>query len=188
MAHVKDNVYTRGLSGMVGDQMVFRVRGKSTIVANAPVTQEHEPTVAQKAQQKHFHEAIIYGKSTMLDPKKKEAYQAVAEENQSAFNVAVADFLNAPSIESVDVSTYNGQPGNVITVEAVDDFNVTQVDVTIYNSDGTLVEHGLAIQQADGLNWNYTATVANVSLAGDKIVVKAYDLPGNLTEKQTTLT
>jgi hypothetical protein len=46
--------------------------------------------------QKLFHEAIIYGKSIMIDPKKKEAYQAVAEEGQSVFNVAVADFLNAP--------------------------------------------------------------------------------------------
>jgi len=36
----------------------------------------------------------------------KEAYQSAAEEGESAYNVVVADFLNVPSINEIDVSKY----------------------------------------------------------------------------------
>jgi len=66
-------------------------------------------------------------------------------------------------------------------VRATDDFRVTQVQVSIVNADGSVVEEGNAVQQANGIDWLYTATVANESLAGDKIVVRASDKPGNIT-------
>ncbi len=77
--------------------------------------------------------------------------------------------------------------GDVIGVTAVDDFRVAQVRVRIENGDGTLVETGLAVQQADPHQWVYTATAANASLAGDKLTVQATDLPGNLNEETPTL-
>ena len=53
--------------------------------------------------------------------------------------------------------------------------------VSIVNADGSIVEEGDAVRQANGLDWLYTATVANESLTGDKIVVRASDKPGNIT-------
>ena len=58
--------------------------------------------------------------------------------------------------------------------------------MAIYNSDGTLVEQGNALNN-NGPLWVYTATVNNPNLSDDKIVVRATDLPDNLAEKEVLL-
>jgi hypothetical protein len=105
---------------------------------------------------------------------------------QTPYVVAVADFLNAPDIENVDVSGYKGQPGDTIRVRVTDDFAVTWVSVRITNSDGSLVEE-TAAQSSDGYEWTCTATQTNDSLEGDKIEVFASDTPGNYVHNQQEL-
>jgi len=56
---------------------------------------------------------------------------------------------------------------------------VNIVLVMIANEDGIFVEEGESVKQRNGLEWLHTATVQNDSLTGDKIVVKAFDIPGN---------
>ncbi len=70
---------------------------------------------------------------------------------------------------------------DTIRVRVTDDFRVEQAQVSILNSDGTLVEEGNAEQQANAIDWVYTATVANEATEGDKIVVRATDRPGNIS-------
>ena len=134
-----------------------------------------------------FQEAVLYAKNAIADEATKEAYQASAEEGETAYNVAVADFLNAPLINEIDVSHYTGQPGSYIQVRAVDDFEVKEVTVTIQNSDATEVESGAAVLQEGSIWWRYTATVTNESLAGDKIIARVSDIPGNLTKQEKGL-
>lgn len=59
-----------------------------------------------------------------------------------------------------------------------------QVTVGIHNADGSLVEEGDAVQQANIIDWVYSAGAANDSTAGDRIVVKASDKPGNIVEQE----
>lgn len=186
MAHVGNNIVTQGLSGMLGEQLVFRMRGKKTYVSKAPVQKERELSEAQILHQRKWQEAILYGKSAMASPEMKEAYKSSADETHSAYNVAVADFMNAPHIDEIDISQYTGQPGSFIIIRAVDDFQVAEVSVTIYNPDGTLVEQGMAVVEA-GASWKYTATAVNSDLSGDKIVIKVSDIPGNLTLEEKTI-
>jgi len=107
-------------------------------------------------------------------------YETSVPVGGSVYKVALADFLNAPKIKEVDVSAYVGAPGNKIRIRAIDDFMVKNVVVTITNEDGTLVEEGEAVKKENGVDWLFTATVQNDSLTGDKIVIKAYDIPGNV--------
>ena len=185
MAEVKKNILTKGLSGMLDDTIVFRVVGSRTIVASAPTPSEKEPTPGQAAHRLRFQQAILYAKGALLDEEQRAAYEEAAShrERQSSYNVAVADFMKAPDIQEIDISAYTGQVGDPIRVRVTDDFKVAKVSVAIYNSDGNAVEEGDAEVQ-DGLHWVYTATSMNMSLVGDKIVVKAYDLPGNVTEQE----
>jgi hypothetical protein len=44
MAKSKDNIITHGLSGKVGDIIVFSQRGNKTIVSKAPKERTGEPT------------------------------------------------------------------------------------------------------------------------------------------------
>lgn len=186
MAH-SSNVITHGMSGMVGDTIVFRQVGGKTVVAAAPKPTTKDPSVLQQQQRLKFQEAIIYGKTAMADPSKKAAYEASAKESESAFNVAVADLLNAPDIESIDISAYKGKTVDKISITAIDDFAVTDVFVSIYNADGSLVEEGPAVLGDDGIRWQYTAIVNNDSLTDDKIIIKAGDLAGNLSQKEQPL-
>ncbi len=181
------NVITHGMSGMIGDVIVFRQRAGKTFTSAAPRPTEHKPSAAELQHRQQFQEAIIYGKQALTDTKLKEEYQAQAKPGQSAFNVAVADLLHAPDIDTVDLSNYMGKVGDTITIRATDDFMVTGVTISISDADGTLVEKGAAVLGSNGLDWVYTATVANLNLSGDKIVVLATDLPGNVTEKDETL-
>jgi hypothetical protein len=123
----------------------------------------------------------------VADPDTKAAYKAAAVEGEGPYNVAVADFMHAPDIEEIDLSKYTGKVGDVISVTVTDDFKVAEVSVSILNKNGTEVEHGFAQSALGGLNWLYTATADNSSLTGDKIIIRASDLPGHTTEKEQAL-
>ena len=182
MAKSKNNVITHGLSGLVGDLVVFRQRANKTIVADRPKAFSKPPTTAQLDIQHRFKKASQYAKNVMFDPLLKEAYQEMAKPGQSAFNVAFRDFQISPEIdEDIDLSGYSGAIGDEITVSAVDDFKVSSVKVDIIKPDLSLAESGYAVQSVNGLDWIYTTTTVNTELTGGKIIFKASDLPGNET-------
>ena len=184
MAKSKNNVVTHGLSGKVGNMLQFSQRGGKTIVGKIPDRSGVVPSDKQLLVQEKFQEGVLYAKAAIADPATKALYDAVANEDQTAFNLALADYCVAPEIKSVDYSQYAGAVGNKITVKAVDNFMVKSVKVEIHKANNSLVEQGNAVQDAaNGLLWHYSATVANATVSGTKIVVKAADLPGNTTEK-----
>jgi len=188
MGESKSNLATEGLSGQVGN-LVFRRRKSDdkVFVSRQPAAFEGEPTDAQKAVQSKFQQAIIYGKTAVADPTVKALYEQKKSAGQSAFNVAVADFFNAPNIQEIDVTAYTGQIESTIRIRATDDFTVESVSVHIVNGEGSLVEDGNAILQPNGVDWLFTATKLNESLVGDKITVTASDIPHNNTVQEKTL-
>jgi len=52
-----------------------------------------------------------------------------------------------------------------------------EVKVTIYSPSGEVIEQGDAIE--DGILWMYIAANSNNTIKVSKILVAAYDLPGN---------
>lgn len=178
------NALTQGLSGKVSG-LVFRQNANGTVsVGDAPRPSSKAPTANILAQRQRFQQAAFYGRTAQQDP----VYATGIDANtQSAYTVAVADYLNAPDIQHVDFSAYRGLVGDVILVQATDDFAVARVHVHIQNPDGTLVEEGDALPDPDGFTFRYKATVKNASLAGDKVTISVYDRPGNETTEQKTL-
>ncbi|GAA3930580.1 hypothetical protein [Hymenobacter algoricola] len=182
------NALTQGLSGKVSG-LVFRHHANGTVsVGDAPRPSAKAPTAGALAQRLRFQQAAFYGRAVQQDPAAKAAYETGVNANTtSSYVVSVADYLNAPSIRNVDFSAYRGQKGDVITVQATDDFAVTEVRVHIQNPDGTLVEEGAALPDPDGFTFRFTAQATNASLEGDKITVLAADRPGNRTRQEATL-
>lgn len=187
MAESKNNIVTHGLSGKVGDLLVFIQRNGKTIVSKAPKERTGGLSDKQEIQKLKFQRAVLYAKTIMNDASKKQMYEAMSDDSKgiSAYNVAVADLLNAPKIQEINLSAYTGNPGDTIRIIATDDFEVVSVIVKIENSDGSLVEEGSAVN--NGAEWIYTATVLNSDLSGDKITITASDYPDNVTEKFETL-
>lgn len=187
MAKVRKNIVTQGLSGKLGDTIVFRQIGGATVVSVMPEKTERESTPGQKKQQRRFQQAVIYARNAMEDDSLKEAYALKAKGKQTPFNVALADFLNAPDIDEIDVSKYDGTQGSEVMIRVVDDYQVAQVIVSIFKQDGTLVEEGTAALADNGLDWVYTAQQANTPLTGNKMIIKASDVPGNTSELEQVL-
>jgi hypothetical protein len=186
MARQKGNVVTHRLSGKIGDLLVFRQRAGSTVVAKTPAV-SNKTTEAQRAQRRKFQRAVLYAGGVAADPELSDAYAGKTKPGQTFRNLAVADYLHAPDIEVIDLSGYHGKPGDVIRIEAIDDFAVREVKVVITNPDGTPVEEGFAKPGIAGYEWLYTATATNDDLSGDRIEVFASDTPGNISEKTAEL-
>jgi hypothetical protein len=187
MAESKNNVITHGLSGKFGDLVVFRQKAGKTLATKAPGSRTGEPSEAQMVVRQRFQSASIYAKSVNADPVAKEEYKAAAQNGQSPYNVAFADFFRAPDILEINISNYTGQAGQVIHIKVTDDFKVKTVKVQIHNDDGSLVEEGLAVQTGNGPDWTYTTTAVNSNLGGDKITIMATDNPANLTTEELML-
>lgn len=187
MAHVKNNIVTEGLSGKLGNAIVFRQWGGKTVVAVKPTYQQREPTEAQQAHHQKFRQGTRYARQAIQDPNLKAAYQQRARGGQTAFNMAVADFMNLPDITEMDLGVYTGAKGHAITITAEDDHLVADVQVAIYDRTGNLLEQGPAELHDNGIDWIYTTQKANGQPKGTRLVVQVSDLPGNTTTKEAVL-
>lgn len=89
------------------------------------------------------------------------------------------------AVNEIDLSQYTRQAGSNILIRATDDFEVTNVDVTIKN--GQVIETGAATKSPeDPGRWVYTAT-ANAANGALTIEASAADRPGHKTTKAETL-
>lgn len=177
MGIVKQNLLTKGFSGKIGDEIVFRQIGSATHFAKRPRKRE-VLTPGQAAHQEVFRAAIYYAKAILLDPAAKAAYETWAQSTnlKSAQIAAVTDYLKQPKIARVHSDSYQGAIGNVIFIVGEDHHKLYKVEVTIKRADGTVVETGEAIRQEQ--DWKYVATQANAAVAGSTIVINAKDRPG----------
>ncbi|MCE9645288.1 MAG: hypothetical protein K8S20_04750 [Chloroflexi bacterium] len=178
MAKVRNNIVIKGLSGSIGDQLVIKQdKAGRTIVAASPADDPNRVfTAAQRQVQEKFREASAYAK----EAKDQEVYVEKAKGTPKIpSNVAMADWFHAPEVTEIDASAWHGGVGETIRVRAVDDVQVTQVQVVITDSAGAVLEQGPAAP-ADGNWWTYTtkATASN----GPRVIASARDLPGHIAE------
>lgn len=186
MAISKDNLITYGLSGLLGKQVVFRTQKGRTIISKRTKPKDRK-SKAQLKQRSRFSDATIYAKGAIADKDIRKLYDARAQKSdklQTAFNVAVADYMRAPEIMHIDVAGYRGNIGDIITISATDDFMVKEVKVEIEKVDGSLIEQGDAKLMPNGLDWAYRVQSANFLYAGNIVVARAFDLPGNMCEEK----
>ena len=186
MASSKHNVITHGLSGKVGDLVVFRQRHGKTILGKIPFN-AGKPSLNQQVVREKFLKAVSYAKASLQDPTIKALYVEKAGNGVTPFNLAIADFFTAPVIVEIITSAYTGAAGSKIEVHATDDTKVTEVKVSIIAADGSAIEEGPALQDIDNGHWFYTATALNAPLADSKITAVAKDLPGNSTPAEKLL-
>jgi hypothetical protein len=183
MAKVKLAPAVEAIHGHVGT-MLFKRWEQQEIVGKMPDRTGIVPTANQAAQQDKFRLAAVYGKSAMADPVTKQLYADAADSRGvPVFALMVADFLNAPAVDEIDLSGYTGKAAEPIRVRASDDLEVTAVSVVIRAQSGEVLERGAAIKGADGLTWTYTTTTALQAGQAVSIEVTATDKPGNTSTR-----
>ena len=166
MAKVIDNILVRGLSGKLGDQVVFRrLKDGRTIVCNKPDFSNRKLSKSQKGHHKRFQAAAAYASAAS---RTHPIYAQLAEGTmKNAYNIALGDWFHAPVIHRVE------RRGKTIRIEATDDVLVASVQVTILDANGKVVEKGDGTR-GKGDWWEYKATAAG------KVLVEAEDLAGNV--------
>ncbi len=122
-------------------------------------------------------------KPCCLNPDIRAHYQkrALLEGLSNAYTAAIKDYLNAPSLNSIDTDYYKGLVGDIIWIIAQDDFKNLSMIVILQKADGSIIETGSAVLE-DG-RWKFVATQTNAALPGTKVIATATDRSG----KQATL-
>ncbi len=186
MPKATNNPLLNGMSGMLGNNIVFRQVNGETIMSNRPKKRE-TLTAHQEKSKARLTIGASYARRQMEIPYIKALYkQGVTKKLTNAYTVALTDFLTAPSIGHVDVSRYDGSIGSVIEIEAHDDFEVASVTVSLYDAVNKLIESGDATRSIRG-TWTYETTKLNADVTGSRIVVKVMDRPGNAVSREVVI-
>ena len=171
-----------GYRGAIGNLVFKKYRGRTIVCRKPKFTQP--PSPLQVAERAHFKEAVAYARSVRADPLARAFYEPIARERDtSVYWLAISDFRCAPSIQQLDLSSYQGRVGDVIVIRAVDNIGLAEMMVSIVAQDGTPIESGQAVEEGNGSGkWIYTAT-KQVALGSDVFIeVKGEDHAGNKTQ------
>jgi hypothetical protein len=67
MARIRSNILTKGLSGQIVQQVVFKQYGKKTVVSRYPDMSNIKPSKLQKKGRNRLAEAVAYAQSINND-------------------------------------------------------------------------------------------------------------------------
>lgn len=186
MAINKNNFFIEGVSGTIAKQMTLSQRSGKTIVGKKSKGSSLPPTEDQIAVRERFEDASDYAVGVLADPVLKAAYNEEAVKiGLSAYALALKDAHSFPEVRRILTGRYKGLAGDVITIKAKDVFRLNNVKVVIMSAANVQIEEGQAVAVGNGSkDWQYTATVANPTIAGTRIIVTATDTPGNQTSRE----
>jgi len=184
MAVSYNNVITRNYSGRVGDIILKNYNGKS-VMTKLPDCSKVIKTAWQLEFNDKFKKAVKYALYVIKNQELSKYYRK-KRPDLSPYHAAISDYMSRPVIERVDVSGYQGLPGNVVTVSVWDKWSIEGVDMVIFNALGEVIECGAAVprQFSGNTEWDYTATVENIDYKSSRILVHAKDHPGNVVEAE----
>lgn len=174
MGKIINNAITGSFSGKFGDDLVFRRLGNRTIFARKGRNQKPS-TVAQTNNRHRFAEAQIYTRQLLEQPDQSERYAVMAQLNgyYSAQIAAVKDYMCLPEIEGINIKKGKAGAGDVILIKPKIYLKIVRLDITLYNTDSTVLESGPAVKT--GLNWKYNTTTPVEQLKGTRLEVVTYD-------------
>jgi hypothetical protein len=94
--------------------------------------------------------------------------------------VTLVDFSEAPQLEVIDLSRYNGQPGCPIRIKAAADYQVAEIWVCIRSNDGCVSESGMAWADGNTNEWVYITKKMISYTDGRTMHIQVTDLAGYL--------
>ena len=184
MAVSYNNLITKNFHGRFGD-IVLRRMGDKTVMSKRPNCSKVVKSKVQKHNQRRFAAAVTYAKKVKKDPNLLEYYGKKKRKSQSIWNAAISDFMKKPRVEKVNLSDYQGLPGNVIGISIWDRFKVESVNVVIMNEMGQTIESGMASSKeySGEIEWEYRLTTENPSYKTSRVFITVKDRPGNIVKE-----
>jgi hypothetical protein len=187
MAVSYNNLITRYYSGRVGDIILKNYAGKS-VMTKRPDCSKVIKSARQLEINDKFKKAVKVGQFVLKHPESSDFYRR-KRPDMDPYHAAISDYMSRPVIERIDVSGYQGLPGNVVTVSVWDKWEIEGIDMVIFNALGEVIECGASVPRefSGNLEWDYTATVENIDYKSSRILVRAKDRPGNVVEAEVDI-
>ncbi len=107
MAIVVDNIYTNGISGRVGKQLLYKLYGNKTVVSAFPRMSAYAPSERQRVQRKKFALAVLKTREWLQNKAKKQFLLGLKGkwESFSAYHAGIRYFMATPA----ETTTATGQ-------------------------------------------------------------------------------
>lgn len=176
MAKVVSNQVVQGVSGGLGrDLMLRRLRDGRTILCVKPDFSRRKLSEGQQAHYQRFREGAAYARDAA---KTEPVYAEIAAGTmKTAYNIALADWFHPPVIHKVEMA--EGR----VRVFASDNVRVAHVRVAIADGEGKVREQGEAVGPVSASGW-WEYAAGRLPGVGEKVVVEARDLAGNVTRAE----
>ena len=183
MATAKNNLLTKDLSGMIGNQLVYVVetKGKRKYVRNRPkkISKSKESEAQRLHRYNYYKLGSHYWKRVKANPELLKEYEKIAESPRNAYNMAMADHMHYPVITKFTLSQSKTKHNPVVQIQAVNLIRLKEVSVNVYSMDGKILECGDAVMSNTITNWKYTCSVVTNPITEIIVKVIASDFPGN---------
>jgi hypothetical protein len=182
MATVINNDIVEGLSGMLGNTLVFRnLRGK-TVVSVRP-RKPRRQSEEQRRNRDRFRRAAFFAKACMLDPQQKQYYRAQARKLAlpNAYTAALTDFMRKPVVDAVK------RKGQRVVVQAgKNGFSLVSVNVVVTDSSNvTLATYQANLSNGCKNEW-VVHIPAEIEVHNRNMMIVVKDQAGHLMTKSVT--
>jgi len=115
MAKLINNTVMQGVSGIIGKTLIFRqMKNGTTVIAMRPKPRTKPITPAEAATHQRFKEAAHIAKKRSQDPILRAQYLAKAKPGQSAYLVALTEYLNTPKTKQETFKSPSIEPEKTV--------------------------------------------------------------------------
>ncbi len=94
MARQSKNVLTKGLSGKINGQLLFKQYSYGTVVTKIPDRSKVILSEKQKECNLTFRKAVAYARKIIHDPVKKAEYESKLAGGKTVYHTALAEYLS----------------------------------------------------------------------------------------------
>ena len=178
---------SKNMKGTLGGLVYYRQMNGKTFASAMPKPRKKVKWDQMPITNVNFIMASEYARRATRNPEWKAIYQAMATGMQTAYSMAIADYLKPPQIGEVSLKMYLGRPGDKIGITVVNTIRVEWVRLSIENAEGITIEQGEAKPGLGFRTWTFTTTVRNPVRSGTCIHVSAMDFPGHLATREIHL-
>ena len=109
MAIVIDNIYTKGISGRVGDTLLYKHYGHKTVVTAFPRLTNIAPSARQLAQRKKFAMAVLKTRQWLQQKVQKQFLTGLKNKwnSLSAYHAGIKYHMTQPAAEATTLEAQN---------------------------------------------------------------------------------
>ncbi|WP_276374518.1 hypothetical protein [Chryseolinea sp. H1M3-3] len=162
MAIAKFNPILKSVSGKVGLRLMFKQRGKTTVLSSVP-RKPGKRTEAQKACAAKFKGAAVFAKAVLRNQTIKAYYKEICRQRDqhSAYVSLLKDILNSPIALTEELLLERASKAP--RVENKPKNKKHDLEVIVRTAQGDIIAQG-CVSQSDGNQWIYKAPHSGIEV------------------------